>query len=202
MPAIVTIHLILGMTLLGSLTWLAARERYFNPHAVGALAPLRGAVVIGVLALTVQIALGGWVSTNYAALACPDLPLCQAQVLPPMDFKEGFSVSRDIGRTNTGALLQASALTAIHWSHRVGAILVFLYLGWLATKALKLERLAGVASGRNIGRWLLWALTAQILLGLAVVQFGHPIAIATLHNACAALLVGVMVVMLSRASAH
>ena len=201
MPIIVTIHLLLGMTLLGALAWLAARERYFITHAVGALAGLRGATILGLALLIAQIALGGWVSTNYAALACPDLPLCQAQVVPPMDFKEGFSLWRDLGRSNTGALLQASALTAMHWSHRVGALIVFLYLGWLGSKALTLERLHGVASRHNIGRWLLWALTTQIVLGLSVVQFGHPVAIATLHNACATLLVGVMVVMLSRTRA-
>ena len=203
MPVIVTIHLLLGLTLLAALTWLAVRTQTTqDPRESTALQPLRKFIVIGFALLIAQIALGGWVSTNYAALACPDLPFCQGKLIPPMNFSEAFELNRDLGRTSTGALLPASALTAMHWLHRLGALMCLLYLGWLGSRITRAERAAGVPKPRTAGRWLHYALGAQILIGLSVVAFNHPIAIATLHNAVAALLVGVMTVVLVRATIH
>jgi heme a synthase len=195
MPAIVTIHLMLGLLLLAALTALAVRQGYFihprtihqDAHSMGILKRL---AITGACLLTVQIALGGWTSTNYAALACPDFPLCQGKLVPAMDFAEGFHLSRALGRAREGGLLPLNALTAIHWSHRIGAVAVFLLLGYLGSKLLRLEKCIGVA--------LLVALTAQVLIGILTVVLGQPIWIATLHNAGAALLVSAMTLAIMR----
>jgi heme a synthase len=147
-------------------------------------------VIIGMVLLTLQIALGGWTSTNYAALACPDLPLCRGALVPPMDFAEGFHVTRALGRARDGGLLPVDALSAIHWSHRIGALVVFIVLGHLGAKMLKLDARVGWA--------LLLALIAQVVIGILTVALGQPIWIATLHNAGAALLVGCMTVLAMR----
>jgi heme a synthase len=198
MPAIVTIHLLLGMALLAALTALAARQGYFlapahfTRHAENALSMrvFKRLAVIGMALLVLQIALGGWVSTNYAALACPDFPLCQGKAVPPMDFAEGFHVTRELGRARDGGLLPLNALAAIHWSHRIGAIVVFLFLGYLGSKMLKFDRKVGMA--------VLLALTAQVVIGILTVVLGQPLWAATLHNAGAALLVGAMTVLIMR----
>ena len=113
-PAIVTTHLLLGMLLLGMLTWLAARQITHAPLAPEA-ARLRWPAWVALALLGVQIALGGWVSTNYAALACTDFPLCHGQWIPEMDFEHGFTLWRELGLTKDGEYLPFPALTAIHW---------------------------------------------------------------------------------------
>ena len=119
-PVIVTTHLLLGMVLLGMLTWMAARQSLHAPIAAAG-ARLRVAAVIGLALLVMQIALGGWVSTNYAALACTDFPLCHGAVVPPMDYEHGFTLWRELGKTAGGDFLPFDALTAIHWTHRTFA---------------------------------------------------------------------------------
>ena len=116
-PAIVVAHLAGGMALLGLLTWFFL-ERTRSASPAGARA-LRLPAAVALLVLALQILLGGWVSANYAALACPDLPLCLGQALPPMDFANAFHVLRELGRTDAGELLPQAALVAIHWSHRM-----------------------------------------------------------------------------------
>ena len=187
-PAIVTAHLAGGMTTLALLVWLALRQWQFAAarDAAGGKA-LRGLAVFALATVCVQIVLGGWVSTNYAALACPDLPLCRGAVVPPMDFANAFHVVRELGMTSDGGLLSNEALTAIHWMHRLFALPVAAILGLLAF------RLMGRGGHRGLGVLLLVALGAQIALGVANVAFSLPLVLAAAHNAGAALLLAVLV---------
>ena len=185
-PVIVTIHLLLGMTLLALLTWLAARQSHHDSVGAGA-ARLRLAAGIGLALVATQIALGGWVSTNYATLACTDFPLCHGQVVPEMNFAQGFTLWRKLGMSADGEYLPFSALTAIHWTHRCFAFVVFFYTVWLAHRALRIDGL------RKTGRWLLIAITLQLCTGIATVYLNWPLLLAVLHNGGAALLVLLMV---------
>lgn len=194
-PVIVTIHLLLGMLLLAMLVWLGEHEdRLLVPLAPSPNpAGLRGLRTLGLLAagvLVLQIALGGWVSTNYATLACDEFPLCDGTLVPEMDFEHGFTLWRQLGMTAAGDYLQFPALVAIHWVHRNFAILVTLVLGWAAWRAMREPAL------RRTGRLLALALLAQLFTGVATVFFDFPLAIAVLHNAGAAILV-VLVTMLN-----
>jgi cytochrome c oxidase assembly protein subunit 15 len=142
--------------------------------------------------LLVQIALGGWVSTNYAALACMDFPTCHGQWVPPMDFHGGYSLVRGLGVLPSGEMISQQALTAIHWVHRNFAFLVFAYLvllGW------KLQAISGL---RGPARLLLCLLLAQLLTGLTTIFFQWPLLIAVLHNGGAAGLVLASVTLLVR----
>ncbi|OGS99526.1 MAG: cytochrome C oxidase subunit I [Gallionellales bacterium RBG_16_56_9] len=187
-PVIVTTHLLLGLSLLALLGWLGMRQN--DPLAAAAPAPaLAGAAGFGLLLLGVQIALGGWVSTNYAALACSDFPLCHGMLFPEMDFGHGFSLWRELGKTGAGEYLPYPALTAIHWVHRNFALVVIAYLAWLGWRAL------GIAHLRRPARWLLAALGLQLSTGLATVFLNWPLAIAVLHNGGSALLVLLLVML-------
>ena len=129
-PAIVTGHLIGGMTIFCMLGWQIIRMKRGQKAAS---AGLRTFAKIAFVAVALQVALGGWVSTNYAALACTDLPKCHGEWKPAnMDFEHGFTIARELGKTGAGASLSREALTAIHWSHRVGAICVTLIVGVFA----------------------------------------------------------------------
>ncbi|WP_334187034.1 COX15/CtaA family protein [Noviherbaspirillum sp.] len=181
-PVIVTIHLVLGMGLLGMLTWMAASQSRHAPIAQNAVS-MRMPAVIAMLLLSVQIALGGWVSTNYAALACMDFPLCHGQLLPQMDFANGFTLWRHLGKTADGEYLPFPALTAIHWVHRSFAFVVIAFLAWLAHKAMRIDGL------RKTGLWILVVMTIQLLTGLTTIFLQWPLALAVAHNGGAALLV-------------
>jgi heme a synthase len=182
-PAIVTAHLLGGMAILALLTWLVLARS----SPVIAYRGLRFPAALALALLAVQIALGGWVSSNYAALACPDVPLCLGQAIPPMDFANAFHVLRELGQTPQGELLSREALTAIHWSHRVFALPVLAAVGWAAYRALKLSRgLAALIAG---------LLLVQFSLGVATVVVSRPLALAAAHNALAALLVIALVVL-------
>ena len=181
-PIIVTTHLLLGMALLALLAWLGARQTDHAPVSQVA-SGLRLPAVLAALLLTAQIALGGWVSSNYAALACTDFPLCQGMLLPPMDFQHGFALWRDLGMTAGGEFLPFAALTAIHWVHRVFAFAVIALVAWLALKARKIDGLHKTA------RWLLAAIALQFATGVLTVFLDFPLALAVIHNGGAALLV-------------
>jgi len=202
-PVIVTVHLLLGMGLLALLTWLGAREDHLlkppkprqpggngsngsNGAALSALRTLhtlRTLALMSAALLLLQIALGGWVSTNYATLACLDYPLCGGQLVPPMDFEHGFTLWRALGKTAAGHYLPFSALTAIHWVHRNFAILVAFGIGWTVWRAWALPALRATARSIAI------VLALQFASGLATVFLNFPLAIAVLHNAGAALMV-------------
>ncbi|MGZ8291288.1 MAG: COX15/CtaA family protein [Telluria sp.] len=188
-PAIVTIHLLLGMGLLSMLVWMGGRQdNAMLPAppagaAAPALAALRPLAVLSLVLLFVQIALGGWVSTNYATMACADFPLCNGKLVPEMDFEHGFTLWRELGKTAAGHYLPFSALTAIHWVHRNFAFVVLALVGYTAWRAWPHAQL------RNTARLAVLALAAQALTGIATVFFSFPLAIAVLHNAGAAVLV-------------
>jgi len=186
-PAIVTAHLLGGMLTLALLAWLALEQW---PHAVApASRALRAPAALALAAVAVQIALGGWVSANYAALACPDFPACRGAAWPPMDFANAFHVVRSLGMTADGALLSNEALTAIHWAHRVFALAAAAAALWAAWRAWRTPGL------RALGALAALALALQLSLGAANVLAGLPLALAAAHSAGAALLLASLVVL-------
>jgi cytochrome c oxidase assembly protein subunit 15 len=187
-PVIVTLHLLGGMATLALMTWLALRQIQFAAPAREAL-PLRPWAALGLALLVVQIALGGWVSTNYAALACIDLPTCHGEWVPKMDFQHGFQLLRELGHTAAGDKLSYDALTAIHWTHRVGAVVVTLYIAGLALLAARVQGLGGIAVA------LVGLLALQVCLGIGNILTGLKLAVAVGHNAGAALLLVALVVL-------
>lgn len=192
-PLIVTIHLLLGMTLLALLTWLAARQSAPGSPDLRA-ATLRLPAMLALALLFLQLVLGGWVSTNYAALACTDFPLCDGALMPQMDFEHGFTLWRHLGKTGAGDYLPFSALTAIHWVHRNFAFVVIGCIVWVGYRALRIEGL------RPTARWLLIAVGLQFATGISTIFLNWPLAIAVLHNGGAALLVMFLVVLNYKAS--
>ena len=193
-PAIVTGHLLGGMLLFALLVWLWQRQQP-DPAPVDAepLAGLRVAALVGLVLVSIQIFLGGWTSTNYAALVCSDLPTCQGQWWPEVDFANAFHMFRELGQTASGEALSMQALTAIHLSHRIAAVVVALYVTWLGLRAMVTD---GV---RGLGRAILLMLAVQFGLGVANVAFGLPLPLAVAHNGGAALLLGLLTVLNYRA---
>ncbi|MDE3010410.1 MAG: COX15/CtaA family protein [Pseudomonadota bacterium] len=185
-PLIVSLHLLGGLTTFALLAVMALRERGID-QGPPVRAAVRGLALFGLLALACQIALGAWTSTNYAALACPDFPLCQGSLRPPMDFASAFHLVRELGHTADGALLSNAALTAIHYTHRLGALVVSCVLLWLG---LTLLRAPGL---RIFGVLLLAALSTQLSLGIAIVLLQLPLPLAVMHNGGAAVLLLVLV---------
>ena len=188
-PIIVTVHLLLGLTLLAMLAILASRHSLKSAVSSAASA-FYVPSILALCLLTVQIILGGWVSTNYAVLACTDFPLCHGKLIPPMDFEHGFALWRELGKTSTGELLSFEALTAIHWVHRNFALIVIAYITWLGLKVYKIDSL------RKTGKWILILLAAQFASGVSTIYFSWPIAIAIMHNGGAALLVLLLVILI------
>ncbi|MGZ3157494.1 MAG: COX15/CtaA family protein [Burkholderiaceae bacterium] len=188
-PIIVTTHLILGLTLLAMLAWQVARQ---SEHvSVSSMAvSLRIPAMFAALLLLMQIALGGWVSTNYAALACTDYPLCHGLVLPQMDFANGFTLWRSLGKTSSGEFLPFDALTAIHWTHRTFVWLVIVAIAWVSHRAIKIDGL------QKTGRWLLMIILLQFVTGVLTIFLQWPLALAVVHNGGAACLV-ILLVMLN-----
>lgn len=189
-PVIVTAHLLGGMMTLALLVWLWRRESAQPRQAYFAPARhLQRAALIGLVLVVIQIALGGWVSANYAALACGDFPTCQGQWWPAMDFVQGFTLHRNLGETASGELLSLYALTAIHWTHRLMALIVTLYLLWLAGRLFRISGYTGIAV------MLLGALAVQVLLGIGNVMLSLPLPLAVAHNVGAAILLAGIVML-------
>jgi cytochrome c oxidase assembly protein subunit 15 len=138
--------------------------------------------------LSVQVLLGGWVSTNYAVLACTSFPTCQGSWWPEMNFSQGFTLWRPLGAMPDGQLIGFAALTAIHYTHRLFAYAVFVVLGLLA---LRLHR-AGAGASRLQARWLAGLLALQFATGLSNVVLDWPLLAAVLHTGGAAALVLVL----------
>jgi len=189
-PIVVTAHLLGGLSTGGLLLWAALHAR-----PIRALRVSRLWVVSAIVLLSMQIFLGGWTSTNYAALSCPDFPTCVGQWLPDGGFGEGFILFREIGVNYEGGILDAAARAAIHWTHRAGAVVVLLILGGLGIRLLAAD------ADRRLGIALLLLLGTQIGLGIANVYLRLPLSVATLHNAFAALLLGCSLIVLARALA-
>lgn len=191
-PAIVTLHLLGGVVLLALLTWIALGEARAPKRTV---APrVRALAWLALAAVFIQIGLGGWVSSNYAVLACPDFPLCQGEFLPPMDFSHGFTWWRELGRTGEGDLVPFQALVAIHWTHRMFAIVVVAGFGVL------LWQLRQHPGFSHLARGLLALIVLQLLTGLSNVVLQWPLLLAVLHSGGAALLVALLVVIVHRTS--
>jgi len=184
-PAIVTAHLLGGMTILALMTWFLLERISPATRPEGRILRMPAAAALATLAI--QIALGGWVSANYAALGCPDLPLCLGQAAPPMDFANAFHVVRELGRTDDGGVLPQAALTAIHWSHRMFALVVLAVIGWAAHRTAKVYRALGISIGA--------LLVLQFSIGVANVAFNVPLALAAAHNTGAAALLASLVVL-------
>jgi cytochrome c oxidase assembly protein subunit 15 len=176
-PQVVTTHLLGGFATLVLLWLLWLRTRAAAPLDTA----LRPHAVLALLVTVVQIMLGGWTSSNYAALACPDFPTCQGQWWPAMDFANGFNVFQRVGPNYLGGLLESGARAAIHVTHRLGAVLVFATVGTLAVRVID-------RGARRLGLLLILLLMVQIGLGIANVEFTLPLPVATAHNATGALL--------------
>jgi cytochrome c oxidase assembly protein subunit 15 len=141
-----------------------------------------------------QIFLGGWTSTNYAALACTDFPTCHGMWVPEMDFKDAFHMVRELGQSANGGGLTLASITAIQWTHRVGALITFIYLGLLVLNIMKYWQL------KRLGITLFVVLCAQILLGISNLILHLPLVLAVAHNFTAGLLVIILVTLNSKIS--
>jgi cytochrome c oxidase assembly protein subunit 15 len=192
-PLVVMAHLLGGMATFSLLTWLAWRSSPGSP-LVQAVAPkLRRLLWVGLALLAIQIALGGWTSSNYAALACgADFPRCLGAWLPAHDFREAFVLWRGIGVDYEGGVLDGPARVAIQLAHRMMAVLVF---GHFLIVALRMLRTPGLLFW---GIALTVLILAQVGLGIANVMLGLPLWVATAHTAGAALLLFVVVGLLAR----
>jgi len=188
-PVIVSSHLMGGMTTLALLTWIAHRHFGSTSKQVVESDLVRFWIRGALLVIFAQIFLGGWTSTNYAALACTDFPTCHGQWMPDMDFSTAFHWVRELGQTAAGQPLELSAFTAIQWTHRVGALITFIYLSTLGVMLLKNERL------KSFGILLFALLFMQISLGIGNLVLHLPLALAVGHNMGAALLLMTIVVL-------
>ena len=193
-PVVVMGHLLGGITTFALLAYAALR--FAGVSALdNQMANLRRLVVVGIVLLFCQIALGGWTSANYAALACGygagAFPQCGGQWMPATDFHQGFVLWRGVGVNYEGGVLDMAARSAIQMMHRFGALVVFCYLAWLSFKlARRRLRLFAIA--------IALALVCQVLLGISNVVFGLPLPVATAHNGMAALLLFALLATLAR----
>ena len=192
-PIIVMLHLLGGLTILSLFYWKLLREQSMRGVFVSeGNKKLRALVVIALVVLFCQISLGGWTSSNYAALACPDFPTCQGKWWPTMNFFEGFILWRELGVDYEGGTLDSAARTAIHMAHRIGAIITTIIIVYVGVRNIfsnsRYLKLTGII--------VLMLLIAQILLGIANIKFHLPLSIAVAHNGVAALLLLSLVTLL------
>jgi cytochrome c oxidase assembly protein subunit 15 len=185
-PIIVSAHLIGGMTTLAILTYMSYEHFNENSKIILKKNIIFYMARFGLILIFIQIFLGGWTSTNYAGLACTDYPTCHGQWIPDMDFKNGFNIFRNLGQTSEGAPISLNALEAIQWTHRIGAITVVFYFGYLSYTLMKYKQL------RFEAMLLLTILAVQFIIGVGNLILHLPIALAVSHNLTAALLVVVI----------
>ncbi|OFZ65698.1 MAG: hypothetical protein A2V79_04390 [Betaproteobacteria bacterium RBG_16_56_24] len=179
---IVPVHLAGGVATLTLVVWIALRLMAPTGEVgAGEAQRWRGFSILGLVLVLAQIMLGGWVSSNFAALACTDFPLCRGSLLPAMDFS--YSLEND------GLPLSVEKLTAIHWMHRAGAVLTVIYLSWLSFGIM------AVAGLCTIGKAMLGLVVFQCVLGVSNVLLGLPLAGAVPHNAVAMLLLVTLVLL-------
>ena len=181
-PLIVSAHLVGGLSTLSLLFYYYKKQSTQKPTTKQKLS---GFILLGFCFLIIQILLGGWTSTNYAALGCPDIPLCYGQLWPDnMDFQKGFLSWQSFGKNYEGGLLTPPARTAIHFTHRLGAVVVFFVLGAIGLKYLS-------NSNQQIkiaASYFLVALVTQLIIGIVMVWSSINLSLATAHNAFAAIL--------------
>jgi len=182
-PVIVTSHLLGGLTTLSILWWLSLTPETRSPSA--AERSTRPLAMFAMAALIVQLFLGGWTSTNYAAVACPDFPTCQGTYHPSTNFAEAFRFAHEQGKDYEGGVLSQAARTAIHYTHRIGAVVAgsLLFLTGLLT-ALR----ARTSRVRSAGLALMGAVVLQWLIGMNLIWRGFPLWLGTAHNAGAVVL--------------
>lgn len=186
-PLVVTGHLLFGLTTLSLLWWLWLSLQPNRPRGDPRAARLVWRLaLVGLIALAIQIALGGWTSTNYADIACPDFPKCQNAWWPDADFRNAFVLWRGLGVNYEGGVLSIPARAAIHLTHRMGAIIATLVLVLAAIMVLRRRALLTYVIPAACA--VLIALAIQLTIGITMVLHGFPLALATAHTAGAALL--------------
>jgi len=193
MPIIVSLHLLGGMMTLGLLVYIAHRHwGSVNDILISLNPPLEKLIRFSLVILFIQIFLGGWTSTNYAALACTDFPTCHGEFIPPMDFGNGFSLWRELGLTAQGDTLTLQALQAIQWVHRIGA---FIFVSYFLYMIYFMSKFRSCNLYRNL---LAIVVIFQFIIGVLNLLLHLPLALATMHNLGAALLVIITVIINSR----
>jgi heme a synthase len=199
-PLIVTCHLLFGLTTLGLLWWLWLSQSVtdvgaWTPQSAGAARIAWRLALVGLIALGLQIALGGWTSTNYAAIACPDFPKCQNAWWPRTDYQDAFVLWRGLGVNYEGGVLENTARVAIHLTHRMGAAVATIMLLLASVFVLRRRELARLV----VPAWaVLGALALQLTIGISMVLKGFPLWLATAHTAGAALLLLSVLALLRR----
>jgi len=194
-PIIVMGHLLGGLTSFSLILWLmfSSRSRA-GPEPDKKTRKIRTMIIAGIAVLGIQIALGGWTSANYAALACPDVPTCVGQWWPDANFREGFVLWREVGVNYEGGILDQQSRIAVHLAHRIGAVITLLVLIFLSFRLFKIPQL------QTGGRLLMALVLAQFTLGVTNVALFLPLANAVAHNAGAALLLATLLGLLDRTS--
>lgn len=193
-PQVVTLHLLGGFTAI-SLFWLLTLRLnnytwQLSAYELGSLQALKPWFFIGLGIVILQIALGGWTTSNYAAVACPDLPTCQGLWWPHPDFSKGFNFTQEIGPNYLGGVMDNDARIAIHLSHRIGAMITFFYVLSFGIALFKATQHRGA---RTLAKVLIAVLCLQIALGLGNIIFHFPLYVTVSHNAGGALLLLCMV---------
>ena len=188
-PQVVTVHLLGGFTVL-SIIWLIVLSISKNAISqetkiFNLLQREKKWVYLATAVVIIQIAIGGWTTSNYAAVACPDFPTCQGEWWPPMDFESGFNFIQKIGPNYLGGQLHNSARVAIHMLHRIWAIVTVISLILMGLRLLQLN-----ISPIRSKVFAVWGvLFVQVILGVSNIVFNFPIGVAVAHNAIAALLI-------------
>ncbi|MGV6806521.1 MAG: COX15/CtaA family protein [bacterium] len=198
-PQVVTLHLLGGMSIFALLWVLTLRlddSRWQLSSTDSARAgKLKKWSVVGIVVLACQLILGGWTTSNYAAFGCPDFPTCHGSWWPPhMDFKSGFNLLQDVGPNYLGGLMENDARVAIHFSHRLGALVSSVVLVVISLKLFRFTKPAA----RKLAVALLVVLAFQIGLGISNVVFMVPLPVAVMHNAGGAILMAVLVTIAAR----
>jgi cytochrome c oxidase assembly protein subunit 15 len=196
LPVMVMGHLMGGLATFSMLLWLAWKSRTHEPSSDEAFRPMRNMILVALAILVVQLALGGWTSANYSALACPDFPGCQGQMWPDANYAEGFVLWREVGVDYEGGILDLRSRVAIHMTHRIGALITFIFLGVLAI------RLMLQPPARRDGLVLGILLLAQVLLGIQNILLQLPLVNAVAHNGVGALLLATLLWLSYRSTAH
>ena len=200
-PQIVTLHLMGGFTtfvLLSVMIQRLSSYRWVVPGDVhSGLSNLKPWLIGGIVAVAIQVCLGGWIASNYAAFGCgpKEFPTCHGSFWPEMDFAQGFNIMQDIGPNYLGGLLENEARTAIHYAHRLGALVTMVYLGAIFIMCLKLN----YKPLSKLATVMLAILVAQVILGITNVMMMIPLSIAVIHNLVGAFLLAAVSALLVQA---
>jgi len=197
LPIVVMGHLLGGLATFSLLLWFTWSTSDRLPSTGGAVfRKLRPLILMSFVALVLQLALGGWTSANYSALACPDFPTCQGEMWPEANFRDGFVLLREVGVDYEGGVLDLRSRVAIQMAHRTGAVVVFFLLGFLAIRLI--QRPPSRQEGLILGALLL----AQITIGIQNILFQLPLVNAVAHNGMGALLLAAMLWVVHRSTAQ